>query len=81
VDVNHGVQLVPPRDPELGERPVQMGGNGARGKEQALRDLAVGQALGGQGSRDSTRTDGYRAGNFVSRVASAASLAWAKAAR
>jgi len=36
------------RHAELGEGPVQAGGDGSRGQAQALSDLAVGQALGGQ---------------------------------
>ena len=42
------VQLMPTGDPELREGPVQVGGHGPGRQEQALRDLAVGQAGGGE---------------------------------
>jgi SP family arabinose:H+ symporter-like MFS transporter len=42
------VELAPFGHAELGEAPVQVGGDGAGRKDQALCDLPVGQALGGQ---------------------------------
>jgi SP family arabinose:H+ symporter-like MFS transporter len=42
------VQLAPFGHAELGEAPVQVGGDGAVRKDQALGDLAIGQAPGGQ---------------------------------
>src|SRR5579859_7346603 len=45
---DHVAQLVAAGDPELGERPVQVRDDRARGQEEPVADLAVGQAVAGQ---------------------------------
>jgi hypothetical protein len=45
--IHQVVELSPFGHAELGEAPVQVGGDGAVRKDQALCDLAVGQALDG----------------------------------
>jgi len=47
-EVDHVAQLVPVDDSELGIGPVQVRADCARGEEEPVADLAVGQALAGQ---------------------------------